>query len=108
MRFMEFKSAIKKICEIEGINLKDFSRLTGIPYDTVKGYSQGKREPSLSQLKKIAEAPPFSKYVELLIPTQGITSEEAEFMALFRQVCDSGQGEEALKYLKYLAEREGK
>lgn len=39
-------SNIKKLRKSEGISTKELSKRTGIPYDTLKNYEYGRREPS--------------------------------------------------------------
>ncbi len=51
---MMIKDRLKIIIDLLGLNLKDFSRKTGIPYPTLLQYLSGKREPVPENLKKIA------------------------------------------------------
>ncbi|TVZ37673.1 helix-turn-helix protein [Alteromonadaceae bacterium 2753L.S.0a.02] len=105
---MLFGEKISEICQREGINLKEFSKLTGIGYSTLQAFKANKKTPRMQTLEKITSNPRFTQYTNFLMGSDELPDEEAEFLSLFKQVCDAGQGEEALKYLKYLAEREGK
>lgn len=114
---MTLGEKIKEVCAREGINLKEFSNLTGIAYSTLRAYVKGRFAPTLAQIKKITEVDQFRKYESFLLSSDSDTfdasyeyipkSEETdEFNDLFRQVCEAGHGDEALKYLRYLAKRE--
>ncbi|ACR13213.1 conserved hypothetical protein [Teredinibacter turnerae T7901] len=120
---MKIGEKIQRICDREGLKLKEFSELAGISYSAAKYYVRGDRAPTVAQLQKITQVERFKKYSlfitspdadekELeLIDKQNITendptTETDEFNDLFRQVCEAGHGDEALKYLRYLAKRE--
>lgn len=64
---MNFSDKLKRIIELEEINLKNFSDLTALNYDTVRRYKAGSRSPTLDQIKKILAVPRFEKYKEFLL-----------------------------------------
>ncbi|WP_018014125.1 helix-turn-helix domain-containing protein [Teredinibacter turnerae] len=64
---MDFSDKLKRVVELENINLKIFSDLTDISYGTIRKYSNGERSPSLKQILKITSVPRFSKYRDLLL-----------------------------------------
>jgi predicted transcriptional regulator len=66
---MNFSEKLKRICALENTNLKEISDLTDIPYQSLKNYSSGKRQPKFSQLEKITSHKRFSKYRDLLFGT---------------------------------------
>lgn len=105
---MVFKEKLKQVCKQEGVNLREFSELAGIPYGTIRGYSQGRNAPLLAQIEKMTEHPRLAKYRNYLLSTDEKSSLDAELMALFRQLEEAGKGDQALEYLRYLAEREGR
>lgn len=51
---MNISKRLKILIDILGLTLKDFSRQTGIPYQSLLNYLGGKREPNLENLQKIA------------------------------------------------------
>jgi len=51
---MMIKDRLKILIDLLGLNLKEFSRKTGIPYPTLLQYLSGKREPIPENLQKIA------------------------------------------------------
>lgn len=60
-----FGERIRKIREEKGLTREEFSKLTGIPMNTLVGYESRGKDPSGSNLEKIAKA--FSKDAEFLI-----------------------------------------
>ncbi len=51
---MSIQSRLKILMDILNLNIKDFSEKTGIPYRTLQNYLLGLREPTVSNLTKIA------------------------------------------------------
>ncbi len=51
---MSIIDRLKILIDLLGLNLKDFSRKTGIPYTTLQAYMGGKRQPAAENLQKIA------------------------------------------------------
>jgi len=49
-----FKNRLKILIDLLGLNLKDFSRETGIPYPTLQDYLAGKIKPGADNLEKIS------------------------------------------------------
>lgn len=106
--FMNFKEKLKKICELEGINLKEFSNLSEISYGVVKSYSSGRREPTLAQLVKISGAPRLAKYKSMLLSLNEEPPEDAEFKVLYDKACELGREDEVLQYLRFVASQQPK
>lgn len=122
---MSFSDKIKKILELEEINLRVFSDLTEIRYDTVRQYSSGRRSPTFDQIQKILAVPQFEKYKEFLLsdgssigelpmgdptgikkdtlarPQDPLTTEALE---LIKRLEALGKGEEALAILRSIEE----
>lgn len=121
---MNFSDKLKRIIELEDINLKEFSDLTGLNYDTVRRYKSGSRSPTLDQIQKILASPRFEKYKDLLLshphhtPTGGATmggsaitkqlnaSDQLTQKALdlFKRLEELGRAEEALAILQAIEE----
>lgn len=102
---MNFNYQIKKICESEKINLREFSDLTGIPYKTVRDYSSGARSPSMGNLQKIAAVPQLAKYRHLLLDTDAPKNPEglnSEIDFLVQQMKNEGRENEAISILRYV------
>jgi len=91
---MEFGEKLKKICKDEKLNLREFSDLTDIPYDSVRQYSRGRRTPAWEQIQKIANTPKFEKYKKFLLSEseelssesypEDLTEEEKVALNMFR------------------------
>jgi transcriptional regulator with XRE-family HTH domain len=64
---MNFGEKIDRICELEGINLKEFSVLTGISYTAARAYRKNRYGLSVSQIDKICNVPRFAQYRNLLL-----------------------------------------
>lgn len=99
---MNFDAKIKEICAKEGINLKDLSDETGIPYATMRKYSSGHSVPRFSAIAKIANHPRFEKYKNLLFGTSDSELLNEQFVDLFRELEKRGKGEQVLEYLRFL------
>jgi len=111
MKIMTFGEKIKEICKLEGINLKKFSRLCEIPYESIKSYSQDRRTPTWDQIQKIADVPQFFPHKNMLLSLDDPDSnktEEAEFIALLRRLKEADKENEALDYLRYMLDRANK
>lgn len=104
---MTFSEKIKRILQTEDINLKEFSELSGVSYGVIKSYSSGRREPTTAQIHRMTEHPRLAPYKNMLLSNDETTILEGEFAVLFRKLEKAGKGEQALEYLRYLAEREG-
>lgn len=103
---MKFGDKIKEICKQEGINLKKFSELSLIPYETIKNYSQGRSTPSIDQVLKIVDVPQFSKYRGLIFDMpDSVEGQESEFINLFRRLQEADKEDEAMDYLRFLVDR---
>lgn len=103
---MKFGEKIRSICASEGINLKEFSGLTDIPYQTIKNYSQGKNAPSIEVVLKIVDIPQFSKYRGLIFDMpDSVEGQESEFISLFRRLQEADKEDEAMDYLRFLVDR---
>lgn len=50
----DISSRLKILIDLLGLNLKDFSRQTGVPYTTLQDYIAGKRLPGAENLQKIS------------------------------------------------------
>lgn len=81
MGIYDKESKIKRICRLEGINLKEFSELTEVPYGTVKQYSAGDRPMSRHRVDKICSIPRFAQYRNLLLAIDEPISEDIQEMA---------------------------
>jgi predicted transcriptional regulator len=85
---MNFGEKIKFVCEKEGINLKEFSKLANIPYDSIKRYARGENQPPHNRVKQISEVTNFAKYRNMLLsieePIETI-GEDPEVLELIRQ-----------------------
>lgn len=64
---MNFGEKLKRICKEEKINLREFSELIEIPYNSVRQYSSGRRTPTWDQIYKIANTPRFEKYQQFIL-----------------------------------------
>jgi len=73
---MDFCDKLQRIIELEGINLKEFSELTGITYGMVRKYNTGDRSPSLPQIQKIISVPRFTQYKNMLLSLDELINEE--------------------------------
>lgn len=51
---MNVNDRLKILIELLGLNLKEFSRRTNIPYQSLLNYLSSKRSPTLENLQKIA------------------------------------------------------
>lgn len=51
---MSFIERLKMIMERNRLSIKDLSKITGIPYPTLLAYMQGKRQPAMDNLIKLA------------------------------------------------------
>lgn len=105
---MIFSEKPKRICEAENINLKEFSDLTGIPYGMIKNYPAGRREPTTAQIHRMTEHPRLAKYKNMLLSVDEDAAIKTEFDFLFEKLLEAGKGDQALEYLRYLAERADK
>lgn len=104
---MTFQDKIKHICSSEGINVREFSELAGIPYGTIRNYYQGVREPKISQVEQISEVPKFKKYKELLMGSgsQKLLKEHIDLISIYDELEKSGEGSLLLEMAEILAER---
>lgn len=100
--FMAFGEKIRTVCKLEGINLKKFSELTGIPYQSIKNYVAGRHEPPHSRILQISEVPQFAKYKSMLLSTDEIIGEDPEIMALIRRCEELGIADEAADVIRAL------
>ena len=101
----------------EGLNLREISELTGISYNTLTSYRQGKRVPKMKMIYKIATHPRLAKYKELLLsdddydrltrldyPTENpLSDQETHFLELMRDLKAKGKEADALAILEALA-----
>lgn len=112
---MNFSDKLKRIIELEEINLKNFSDLTGLNYDTVRRYKAGSRSPTFQQIQKILSVPRFEKYTELLLSeyeanTTDVTESGSrnplteKSIALIKRLEAIGKGEEAFAILQAIEE----
>lgn len=99
---MNFSEKLKLICEKEGINLRKFSELTGIPYGAVKKYSGGFTAPKLNRILQISEVPRFAKYKNMLLSLDEPIGEDPEMMELIRQCEELGIADEAADVIRAL------
>ena len=123
---MDFSEKLIRILDLEKLNLKEFSELAGIHYQTAKQYKGGHRSPSYEKIQKILSVPRFSQYKNLLLsPNEQATNEMAnnenfrfDFLCkeidapyetpdttqkaaeLFRRLEALGRGDEALAILE--------
>lgn len=109
------------LLRLEGINLREFSNLTGIGYSTLGRYLNGERTPSIDTINQILAVPRFSRYRNLLTAFNEPIGEEPlsnthahevreysintdplvmEAMALIRRLQELGRGDEALAVLQ--------
>jgi transcriptional regulator with XRE-family HTH domain len=105
---MTFGEKLKTLCDLEGINLREFSELSSVPYGTIKKYSSGFSTPKVNQIDRMTEQPRFAKYRNMLLSVDDETDAKTEFDLLLNKVIEAGKGEQALEYLRYLAERADK
>lgn len=109
---MTFSDKIKKICRLEGINLKEFSDLSGISYGTLKNYSNPKNQPSLKRIMEISEMPRFKKYKPILLKFSEedygrVENPDLEFNALLDRL-DEDQLEQLEQYANFLLSQQEK
>lgn len=119
---MDLGNKISRICELEGINLKQFSTLVDIPYNSLRSYMKGRSTPNILVIQKITDHPRFAQYTNLLMHQHEPVSDSFmgaqanepdtlghnEFNYLIKQAEKAGVIEEAMSYLRYLIEREDK
>lgn len=79
---MDFKQKLKIIREESGLNIKKISELSGIKYDVLRMYSQGKRNPSTDQIRKIASVLELAPWRELLVEDSDLTLDQIDFLVL--------------------------
>lgn len=53
---MRISERLKLVCEHKNWKIKDFAKLTGLPYRTMQGYIGGEREPNAEGMTAIAKA----------------------------------------------------
>lgn len=107
--FMNFGEKITEICKLEEINLREFSRLCDIPYDSIKSYKTGRRTPTWEQIHKISDA--FPNYRNFILNPR-VTSLSAldnwverpfgierEYLEMLRTLIQNDHKEEALDLL---------
>lgn len=119
---MDFSYKINLILKEEALNLREFSDLAGIHYQTASQYKSGRRTPTLQQVLKIIEVDRFSKYKNLLLSLNEPISDDSpeqlkarephadynlgssqlknEAIELINRLDDIGRGEEALAVLQ--------
>ncbi|HDL02128.1 MAG TPA: XRE family transcriptional regulator [candidate division Zixibacteria bacterium] len=51
---MSIKNRLKSLIDILGLRITDFSRKTGVPYQTLMNYLNGTRQPTTENLQKIS------------------------------------------------------
>lgn len=113
---MDFGNKIKAICKEEGINLRKFSELTNISYESISNYSRGKRTPSWEQINTIANTPRFEKYKQFLLSPDSdqvdagqqldkdtLEAEEAEILQAYR-LAKMKEAKDALKFVELAKE----
>jgi len=96
---MDIKDRLRTLIDLLGLNLKDFSKKTGMAYPTLLHYLDGARRPTTSNLQKIAihtdcdlnwlltgEGEPFVK------PPEGIKSEDFVFVPVVSGKISAGKG----------------
>lgn len=99
---MTFGEKVKIICEREGINLREFSDLSGIPYSSLRNYSNPKTQPSLKKIRQISEMPGLSKYKPILLDfvADGVPL-DAHFKSLLDEL-DKSELDRVEEYAKFL------
>ncbi|WP_297531071.1 helix-turn-helix transcriptional regulator [Thalassolituus sp.] len=80
---MSFSEQLRLICDIEEWSLKQFSDKTGVPYDSIRSYSSGRKNPGYEVLLKISNTPGLEKYRDKLLPRD---FSEGPFETNFRTV----------------------
>lgn len=78
------KDRLKILINILGLNLKDFSRKTGIPYPTLQDYLAGKIKPGSDNLEKISMV--FHVNLNWLLTGKGEVFEKAPVPEAFPSV----------------------
>lgn len=94
----------------EGINLKVFSELAGISYDSGKSYSIGRTAPKWETIKKISEVTRFKKYKLMLLDMNEDGGDiddhlDLEFRILLDQL-DEEQLVQVEQYMNFLLSQE--
>lgn len=104
---MNFREKVRYICDQEGINVKKFSELSGIPYGTLNSYYQGKTEPRISQIEQISEVAAFKKYRKILMDNAGasLSTKQARLIDAYNELEKAGDGELLLDFVDMLLER---
>jgi len=100
---MNFDAKIKHVCKLEGINQREFSEITEIPYSSIKKYTNGLMNPSVNAINKIVTKERFKKYKNFFFATDETSEQKELFMTLFDRVEKAGKKEEALAYLRFLS-----
>lgn len=92
--FMDFSEKLKIVRNESGLSLRKITELSGISYGMLKQYSQGKRNPKIEQIQKIASIPEISPWRELLLEQTELTPDEGEFLVLVGRMKAQGKDEE--------------
>lgn len=97
---MCIKNKLQYICETNGLKLKDFQEITGLPYRTAQSYLNGTRTPNADGLAEICTrlrvnmnwlladiGKPFIE--ETATINTSLSSDEQEILQLFRSATDT-------------------
>jgi len=109
MKKSDKESQIKRICRLEGLSLKEFAEITGLPYGTIKNYSAGQSRLPLSKINEICSHPRFNRYRNLLLSLEEPINEGfpntpiAHAHALLLELEKGGRLEEATAILSILS-----
>ncbi|PJG84131.1 MULTISPECIES: helix-turn-helix domain-containing protein [Pasteurellaceae] len=79
---MRISERLKLVCESKNWKIKEFAKLTGLPYRTMQGYVGGEREPNAEGMAAIAKA---GVNLNWLVSGEGEMFKEIEQQANFNQ-----------------------
>ena len=91
---MEFKEKLKIVRDETGLSSKSISEKSGIGYDSLRMYSQGKRKPKVEQLKKLADVEELRPFSDLILEQSELSKDEGEFLRLVGVMKQMGKTEE--------------
>lgn len=111
---MTFGERLKMFCETRGLTQTQLAELVGVAKTTITGYEKGNREPDVAKIKKLAVS--LGVTGDDLLGTEFLQKEKPtvkndEELSDMEQIFISpppALRQEALRYVEYLVEREGK
>ena len=97
---MDFSKKLKIICSESGLTLRKISELSGISYDVLKQYNQGRYKPKIDRIQMIASIPELEPWKELLLDQSELTHEDSELLIEIARWRRDGRTDELLAILR--------